>query len=128
MILGIFHCYPHELHVILGEILPCVCLFCGFGLLAGWCYYPIYISILIDKTVSYSPWQARENIFLHKKVSTYKVYLMIQMNRTSFLDCKHKHMMQSGAPSCTVWLPTEFHVFTSRINSYGYHSLVPGLT
>ena len=23
---------------------------------------------------------------------------MIQMNRTSFHDCKHKHMMKSGAP------------------------------
>ena len=51
---------------------------------------------------------------------------------TSFLDCKHKHMMKSGAPpknseTCTVWLPIEFHGFTSRINSKGYHSLVPGL-
>ena len=45
---------------------------------------------------------------------------------TSFLDCKHKHMMKCGAP-CTVCLPTEFHGFTSRINSMGYHSLVPGL-
>ena len=46
---------------------------------------------------------------------------------TSFLDCKYKHMMKSGAPSCTVWLPIEFHSFTSRINSKGYHSLIPGL-
>ena len=44
---------------------------------------------------------------------------------TSFLDCKLKHMMKSGAPSdkfCTVWLPIEFHGFTSRINSKGYNS------
>ena len=49
---------------------------------------------------------------------------------TSFVDCKHKHMMQSGAP------PDQFRVlyrmFTYRIswfhiNSKGYHSLVPGL-
>ena len=48
---------------------------------------------------------------------------------TSFLDCKHKHMMKSGAPpeSCTLWLPIEFNGFTSRINSKGYDSLVPGL-
>ena len=51
---------------------------------------------------------------------------------TSFLDCKHKHMMKSGAPpenseSCTIWLPKECHGFTSRIISKGYHSLVPGL-
>ena len=43
------------------------------------------------------------------------------MNRTRFLDCKHKHMMKSGAP------PDKFgvlyrmftyriHGFTSRIN------------
>ena len=51
---------------------------------------------------------------------------------TSFLDCKHKHMMKSGAPPEKFrvlyrWLPIEFHGFTSRINSMGYHSLVPGL-
>ena len=51
---------------------------------------------------------------------------------TSFLNCKHKHMMKSGAPpenseSCTVWLPIEFRVFTSRINYKGYPSLIPGL-
>ena len=50
---------------------------------------------------------------------------------TSFLDCKHKHMMKCGAP------PDKFGVhvpmFTYRIpwfhkqNSKGYHSLVPGL-
>ena len=51
------------------------------------------------------------------------------MNRTYLFDCKHKHMMKSGAPpdksppvSCTVWLPIEFHGFTSRINYKGYHS------
>ena len=51
---------------------------------------------------------------------------------TYFLDCKHKHMMKCGAPgpnseSCTVCLHVEFHGFKSRINSKGYHSLVPGL-
>ena len=50
----------------------------------------------------------------------------------SFLECKHKHMMKSGAP------PDKFralyhrftyriHGFTSRINSKGYHAFVPGL-
>ena len=28
---------------------------------------------------------------------------------------------------CTISLPIEFHDFTRRINSKGYHSLVPGL-
>ena len=51
---------------------------------------------------------------------------------TSFLDCKYKHMMKSGAP------PDKFEVlysmvtyripwFHKQINSKGYHSLVPGL-
>ena len=51
---------------------------------------------------------------------------------TSFLDCKHKHMMKSGAPPdkfgvLHCLLPIEFHGFTSRINSKGYHPLVGGL-
>ena len=42
---------------------------------------------------------------------------------TSFLYCKHKHMMKSGAPPDQVevlyrMLPIEFHVFTSRIDFY----------
>ena len=41
-------------------------------------------------------------------------------------------MIKSGAPPDKVGdrhcqLPIEFHGFTSRINSKGYHSLVPGL-
>ena len=44
------------------------------------------------------------------------------MNRTHlFLTVNAKF------ESCTVWLPIEFHGFTSRINFKGYHSLVPGL-
>ena len=59
-----------------------------------------------------------EIIFLYNKVSIYKVYLMILMNRT-FLDCKYKHMMKSGAPPDKVGvlyrlLPIEFHGFTRR--------------
>ena len=51
---------------------------------------------------------------------------------TSFLDCEHKHTMKAElhltkSESCTVCSPIEFHGFTSRINSKGYHSLVPGL-
>ena len=51
---------------------------------------------------------------------------------TSFLECKQKHMMKSGAPPDKVGvlhrlLPIEFHGFTSSIDLKGYHSLVPGL-
>ena len=74
-----------------------------------------------------------ENIFLHKKVS-YLQGILDDINEqdTSFLDCKHKHMMKSGAPPDNVrvlycLLPIEFHGFTSRINSKGYPSLVHGL-
>ena len=43
------------------------------------------------------------------------------MNRT------HLFLTVNTVKFCTVWLPIEFHGFTSRINSEGYHSLVPGL-
>ena len=65
------------------------------------------------------------NIFLHKKVSVYKVYsisLDIDINEqdTSFLGCKHRHMMKSGAPpvkfSPVHLLHEEFPGFTSRID------------
>ena len=51
---------------------------------------------------------------------------------TSFLECKHKQMMKSGAPPDKVrvlhrLLPLEFHGFNSRIDFRGYHFLVPGL-
>ena len=43
---------------------------------------------------------------------------------TSFLDCKHKHIVKSGAPPDKVGvmyplLPIEFHGFTSRIDFLG---------
>ena len=49
---------------------------------------------------------------------------------TSFLDCKHKHMMKSGAPPDTVLLrllPIEFLGFTNILISKVYHSLIPCL-
>ena len=51
---------------------------------------------------------------------------------TGFLDYKQKHVMKRGAPPDKVGvlprvLPKEFHGFTSRKNSKGYRSLVPGL-
>ena len=52
--------------------------------------------------------------------------MIINEQDTSFVDCKHKHMMKSGAPP-DKFRVLEFHGFTSRIDSKGYHSLVPGL-
>ena len=50
----------------------------------------------------------------------------------SFLDCKHKHLMKSLTPPDKFivlhhMVTYGFHGLTSRINSEGYHSLVPGL-
>ena len=60
---------------------------------------------------------------LHKKVSIDLQGILNDINEqdTSFLDCKHKHMMKSGAPPVIVrvlhrLLPIEFHGFTSRID------------
>ena len=57
------------------------------------------------------------------------------MNRTSFLECKHKHMMKSGAPPDKVGSPAPsviyripwFHKQLAELISKGYHSLVPSL-
>ena len=95
-----FHCITTWLHALLGEIRQCICLFCGFGLLARWHYYPIQISILIARPdCAYSSWQARENIFFAQE-SLYLQGILDDINEqnTSFVDCKHKHMMKSGAP------------------------------
>ena len=56
----------------------------------------------------------------------------INEHDTSFLDCKHKHMIKSKlhlikSESCTVCYLKKFHGFTNLIISKGYHSLVPGL-
>ena len=60
-----FHCITSWLHALLGEIRPCSCLFCGFGLLARWRYYPIYISVLIARPDSalYFPAVKKKYIF-----------------------------------------------------------------
>ena len=71
------------------------------------------------------------------KVSIYNddINLLDDINEqdTSFLDCKHKHMMKSGAPPYKVgvlypMVTYRIPWFHNRINSKGYHSLVPGLT
>ena len=85
-----------------------------------------------DHTVPYSSWQARENIFAQESFYLQGILDDINEQNTSFLNCKHKHMMKSGAPPHKFVVLyriviIEFHGFTSRINSKGYHSLVPGL-
>ena len=48
-------------------------------------------------------------------------FVVTNEQNTSFLDCKHKHMMKNRAPPDKVGvlyslLPVEFHSFTSRID------------
>ena len=62
------------------------------------------------------------NIYLTQKISYLQGILNdINEQDTSFLDCKHTHMMKIGAPPDKVgvlyrMLPIEFHGFTSRID------------
>ena len=61
--------------------------------------------------------------YIFAKESFYLLVIVIDINKqdTSFLDCKHKHMMKCKAPPDTfgVLLPIEFLGSTSRINSKG---------
>ena len=74
-----------------------------------------------------------ENIFLHNKFFYLHVILDdINEQDTSFLDCKHMHMIKSRAPPYKVGvlhglLPIEFHVSQAELISKSYHSLVAGL-
>ena len=59
--------------------------------------------------------------YIFAQITFYLQDILYDINEqdTSFLDCKHKHMMKSGAP------PDKFVVLyrTSRINSKGYQTL-----
>ena len=71
-----------------------------------------------EKAVSYN-----FTFYLHfytSKLKGHTVYFS-----SSLYIINHLHLTNSE--SCTVWLPIEFHGFTIRIYSKGYHSLVPGL-
>ena len=62
-----------------------------------------------------------KNIFTQECFYLQGIINDINEQDTSFLDCKHKHMMKSGAPPDKVGalhhlIPVEFHGFTSRID------------
>ena len=74
----------------------------------------------------------RKYIFAQESFYLQGILDDINVQDTSFLDCKHKHMMKSGAPPYKVGvlyslLPIEFQVSQAELISKGYHSLVPGL-
>ena len=63
-------------------------------------------------------------IFTQDILYLHHIFNNITEQDTSHLDCKHKHMMKSGASPGKVrvlyrLLPIEFHGFTSRIDFKG---------
>ena len=87
---------------------------------------------MLDQTGPYSSWEARKNIFTQESFYVQGILKDTNEQDTSFLDCKHKHIMKSGAPPDKIGvlhrlLLIEFHGFRAELISQGYHSLVPGL-
>ena len=64
----------------------------------------------------------RQGKYIFKKESLYLQGILNDINEqdTSFLDCKHKHMMKRAPPDKVGvlyrLLPIEFHGFTSKID------------
>ena len=125
-----FHCTTTGSHILLGEIWQCICLFCGLAftrqiaLLFNINIKTEYILIARPNSALYFT-AGMKNIFLHKKVSICLQGILDVINEpdTSFLDCKHKHMMKSGALSDKFGVlprlfPIEFHSFTSISDFY----------
>ena len=72
--------------------------------------------------------QEKKYIFAQENFNLQGILDEINEQDTFFLDCKHKHMMKSSTWGPVPYgLPIEIHGFTNRINSTGYHSMVPGL-
>ena len=84
-------------------------------LLARWRFYSIYLNGVYLIARSNCALAGKESFYLHG------IFNDITEQDTSLLDCKHKHMMKSGAPPDKVGvlhclLPIEFHGFTSNID------------
>ena len=95
------------------------CLFCGFvfacqmALLFNIYIYLNRVYVCIGKQGKY--------IFTLETFYLHGIFNNITKQDTYFLDCKHQHMMKSGAPPDKVGVlyrlfPKEFHGFTSRID------------
>ena len=70
---------------------------------------------------------AQENFYLQcilDDIHMNRTHLFLTVNTNTWRKAE-LHLI--NLESCTIWLPIGFHVFTSRIDSKGYHSLVPGL-
>ena len=98
-----------------GEIRPCINLFCGFGILARWRYYPInsYFDCKTRLCLKFLAGKRKYIFFAQESFYLQGILSDINEQDTSFLHCKHKHMIKSGAP------PDKFEVlyrmFTCRI-------------
>ena len=72
---------------------------------------------------------SKENMFLHKK----GIFSYINETGTSFLDYKHKYMLQktelhlTNLVSCTVYYIKNFMVLAAGSMFQGYYTLVPGI-
>ena len=90
----------------------------------------LYISIARSNSALWFLAGMGKYIFAQESFYLQGILNDINEQDTSFLDCKNKHMMKSGAKPDKVrvvccMLPVEFHGLTS--SSDFYHSLVPVL-
>ena len=67
---------------------------------ARWRYYSIQISVLIARSDCALYFLAGMRKYIFAQESFYLEGILNDINEqdTSFLDCKHKHMMKCGAP------------------------------
>ena len=93
------------------------------GLLARWHYYSVLISkqSTSDCKIKLCLGRQGKDIFTQESFHLQGIFNDITGKDTSLLDCKHKHMMKSGAPPDKVrvlhcLLPIEFNGFTRRID------------
>ena len=79
------------------------------------------------------PGREGKYIFIQESFSQQGILNDINEQDTSFLDCKHNHMMKIGASPDKVGvlyclLPIKFHTFTSRVDFKGLSLFALGLS
>ena len=98
-------------------------------LLVRWRYYSVSISkqSRVQLCLIF-PGRHGKYIFIQERFYLQGIPNNINEQDTSFLDCKHKHMMKSGAsPDKVGILHRLLPIGLTSSISKGYHSLVPGL-
>ena len=105
----------HWSHVLLGEIRQCFCSFCG-SMFTSQMALLFNINFCFDSKMRLFlivPGRHDKIYFCTRKFLCTRYTHDIHEQDTSFLDCKHKHMMKCGAP------PDKFGVlylmFTHRL-------------